>query len=45
MNVRVLGVEMRHGSPFERSAEVGLYLCHEIACQPLQVHAVAELGR
>lgn len=45
MNMRVLGVEVSHGYPFQWHPQVRLHLCDQIACQPCQVHSISKLWR
>src|ERR1044072_9207835 len=41
----MLGVEMRHGNPLQRSPEVSLRLLHNVAGQALEIEAFTELRR
>src|SRR5215217_7491338 len=43
MHMRMLCVEMRHGDPFQRSAEVPLRMLHDVTGQPLEIEPFSEL--
>src|SRR5437879_11066419 len=45
VNVRVIGIEVRYGNPFEASIEIPCHALRQVAGQPDQVHLVSKLRR
>src|SRR5437773_3167483 len=45
VNVRVIGIEVRYGNPFEASIEIPYHALRQVAGQPDQVHLVSKLRR
>src|SRR5436305_124863 len=43
--VRMLGIEMRDGQPFQFRSEVLLHSRHEIAGQPIKIESLSEFRR
>ncbi|HLG99623.1 MAG TPA: hypothetical protein VKX49_25165 [Bryobacteraceae bacterium] len=44
VDVWMLSIEVTHGYPFERHAEIPLDLLHEITGEPREINALAEFG-
>ena len=45
MHMRMLGIEMGNGRPFERRAQILSHAPHYFACEPFKVDAFAKLRR
>src|SRR5215469_16119103 len=45
MNVGMFGIEVFCRNPIELGSKIFLHSLHQIACQPLQIGSVSELGR
>ena len=45
VNVRVIGIEVRYGNPFEVGIEIPFHALYQAACQLHQVYLVSKLRR